>query len=195
VSGQIRYDSGSSVTSSLTKFREALQALGNEPTPEDLERLITFVRSLEPGDRAPAGVAKAASTLDRFTPAHPLNDTLSPAPPQTPDPFSPGDQCYFAAPVRLGRRRSDGYGHLVLTDGQLKFRGTFDLSVAWADVAAVHHAGREIVVALETSRRLLRFSCHSPAESERGGSLAEDLARRARPHSVDVQTAYQHGAI
>ncbi len=113
---------------------------------------------------------------------------------KAPDPLAPGDECHFAAPVRFGRRRADQYGHLVLTAGWLKFRGTQDVSVAWDEVADVQRASREIVVSLEQSRRLLRFSCYSIAEAARGGVIAQHLARSARPHTVDIQAGY-HASV
>src|SRR3954463_14486665 len=84
-----------------------------------------------------------------------------------PDPLAPGDNCHFVTPVRFGRRRADQYGHLVLTSGWLKFRGTLDLSVTWSEVGQVQRAGRELIVSLDDSRRMLRFSCHSDEEAER----------------------------
>jgi len=104
---------------------------------------------------------------------------------------APGDQCHFVAPARFGRRRSDHYGHLVLTGGWLKFRGTLDVSVGWGEVAGVQRAGRDIVVSLEDSRRLLRFSCYAAAEAARGGVIAQYLASSARPHAVDTHAEYQ----
>src|SRR5262245_66576769 len=71
---------------------------------------------------------------------------------QAPDPLAPGDECHFVTPVRFGRRRADQYGHLVLTSGWLKFRGTIDVSVAWGEVADVQRARRELVVRSEERR-------------------------------------------
>ena len=107
---------------------------------------------------------------------------------------APGDQCHFVAPARLGRRRSDNYGHLVLTGGWLKFRGTLYVSVGWGEVADVQRSGRDIVVSLEESRRLLRFSCYSAAEAARGGVIAQYLASCARPHAVDTHAEY-HASV
>src|SRR3954469_20935545 len=76
-----------------------------------------------------------------------------------PDPLAPGDECHFVTPVRFGRRRADQYGHLVLTSGWLKFRGTLDLSVTWSEVHDVQFTSREVIVSLQDSRRMLRFSC------------------------------------
>jgi hypothetical protein len=114
---------------------------------------------------------------------------------QAPDPIAPGDVCHFVTPVRFGRRRADQYGHLVLTAGWLKFRGTVDVSVTWSEVADVRRVGREIIVSLEDSRRLLRFSCHSDVEACRGAMLAQYLARSARPHTADSGTTFEHASL
>ena len=114
----------------------------------------------------------------------------------TPDSLAPGDQCHFVTPVRFGRRRSDQYGHVLLTSGWLKFRGTLDLSVTWSEVAVVERASREIVVSMQDSRRLLRFSCHSEAEAARGVVIAQHLAQSARLHTADPSaTAFQQAAL
>ena len=112
-----------------------------------------------------------------------------------PDPLAPGDQCHYVTPVRFGRRRADQYGHVVLTSGWLKFRGTLDLSVSWSEIAKVHRAAREIVVSLEDSRRLLRFSCHSELEAARGVVIAQYLAQSARPYTADPLAAFHHAAL
>src|SRR5438128_4552210 len=114
---------------------------------------------------------------------------------KAPDPLAPGDQCHFATPVRFGRRRSDQYGHLVLTSGWLKFRGTLDLSVSWSEVGDVQRTYREVVVSLQDSRRLLRFSCHSEAEAAYGAVLAQHLSQSARPQTADLDAAFQHAAL
>ena len=105
---------------------------------------------------------------------------------KTLDPLAPGDQCHFVTPVRFGRRRSDQYGHVLLTSGWLKFRGTLDLSVTWSEIAQVQRATREIVISLQDSRRLLRFSCHSESEAARGVVIAQHLAQNARVHTADL---------
>jgi hypothetical protein len=104
----------------------------------------------------------------------------------TQDPLAPGDQCHFATPVRFGRRRCDQYGHMLLTTTWLKFRGTLDLSVTWSEIGDVQRAAREMVVSLQDSRRLLRFSCHSEAEAARGVVIAQHLAQSARMHTADL---------
>ena len=113
---------------------------------------------------------------------------------KAPDPLAPGDQCHFVTPVRFGRRRSDQYGHVVLTSGWLKFRGTLDLSITWSEIADVQRAAREIVVSLQDSRRLLRFSCHSEPEAARGALIARHLAQNARVHTADPTTTFEQQA-
>ena len=112
-----------------------------------------------------------------------------------PEPLSPGDRCHFVTPIRFGRRRSDQYGHLLITSGWLKFRGTLDLSLTWSEVADVQLTGREIVVSLEESRRLLRFSCHSEAEAGRGVLIAEHLVQSARAHTAESPAGFEHAAL
>jgi len=114
---------------------------------------------------------------------------------KAPDPLAPGDHCHYVTPVRFGRRRSDQYGHLVMTSGWLKFRGTLDLSVSWSEIADVQRAFREVVVSLQDSRRLLRFSCHSEAEAAYGAVLAQHLSQSARPQTADLDAAFQHAAL
>jgi hypothetical protein len=114
---------------------------------------------------------------------------------KAPDPLAPGDECHFVSPVRFGRRRVDQYGHLVLTSGWLKFRGTVDVSVAWGEVADVQCARREVVVSLRDSRRLLRFSCHSEAETARGALIAQHLAQSAQPATADSETSFHQAAL
>jgi len=91
----------------------------------------------------------------------------------------PGDACHFVSPVRFGRRRADQFGHLLLTSGWLKFRGALDVSIVWSEIGSVRRDGRDLVVALHDSRRVLRFSCHSLAEAAVGGVIAEHLVRAA----------------
>jgi len=114
---------------------------------------------------------------------------------KAPYPLPPGDECHFVAPIRFGRRRADQYGHLLLTSGWLKFRGTLDLSITWSEIAQVHRAAREIVISLQGSRRLLRFSCHSEAEACRGAAIAQHLAQNARVHTADPAVPFHHAAL
>ena len=112
-----------------------------------------------------------------------------------PDPLAPGDECHYVTPVRFGRRRADQYGHLILTSGWLKFRGTLDLSITWSEVGDVQRVSRDVVVSLQDSRRLLRFSCHSAGEAARGVVLAQHLTQSARPHTADPEPVLQHATL
>jgi hypothetical protein len=114
---------------------------------------------------------------------------------KAPDPLAPGDECHFVTPVRFGLRRVDQYGHLVLTSGWLKFRGTVDVSVAWGEVADVQRARREVVVSLRDSRRLLRFWCHSEAEAACGVLIAQHLAQSAQPATADSEASFHQAAL
>jgi hypothetical protein len=115
---------------------------------------------------------------------------------EAPEPLAPGDLCHFALPVRFGRRHADQYGHLLLTSGWLKFLGALDLSVTWSEIADIQRVAREIVVSLQDSRRLLRFSCHSALEAARGALIAQQLAQSARVHTAEPSASLeQHAAM
>jgi hypothetical protein len=86
-----------------------------------------------------------------------------------------GEHCHFATPVRFGRRRADQIGHVEMTSSWLKFHGALDMSVVWSEVARVEREGRDILVSLLESRRVLRFCCHSAEEAARGTSVARHL--------------------
>lgn len=86
-----------------------------------------------------------------------------------------GEHCHFATPVRFGRRRADQIGHVELTSSWLKFHGALDMNVVWSEVARVEREGRDILVSLLESRRVLRFCCHSAEEAARGTSVARCL--------------------
>ncbi len=90
------------------------------------------------------------------------------------------DPCHFATPVRFGRRRTDQVGHLVFTSAWLRFRGTVDFAVAWAEVGSVAHAGPDLVVSLHGTRRTLRFCCHTDHEAARAAATAVHLTALAQ---------------
>ena len=74
--------------------------------------------------------------------------------------------------------------------------GTIDVSVTWDEVAEVQRIGREIVVSLRDSRRLLRFSCHSDSEAVRGALIAEHLAQSAQRATAESDnTSFHHAAL
>lgn len=171
---------GQELVRRLAQFRHELNAIGDTPTRAMLERMILRASELglradEVGDelqqlRACVEALDMQSRLERGD--LPVADSL--------DPLPPGDTCHFICPVRFGRRRSDQFGHLLLTSGWLKFRGALDVSVSWAEVASLRRDGRDLVVSLHDSRRMFRFSCHSFGEAATGGVIAEHLAQAAR---------------
>jgi len=167
---------GQELVRRLAQFRHELNAIGDSPAADALERLVRRAAELELREedihdeleqlRACADAAALKSSLART--GLPVVEPL--------DPLPPGDACHFVCPVRFGRRRSDQFGHLILSAGWLRFRGALDVSVAWSEVAHVRRDGREIVVSLRESRRMLRFSCQTFLEAARGGAIAEHLA-------------------
>jgi hypothetical protein len=86
------------------------------------------------------------------------------------------DECHFSTPVRFGRRKTDQVGHLVLTTLSLTFHGTVDVTMSWTGVARADAADRDIVIALQGTRRILRFCCHGHDEATRGAAIANHLA-------------------
>jgi hypothetical protein len=99
---------------------------------------------------------------------------------------TPPDHCHFMTPVRFGRRRTDQVGHLAMTTTWLTFRGTVELSVSWAEISNVQHAGRDVIVSLQGTRRLLRFCCPGDEEAMRGAVIARHLTEIV--HSDPFQT-------
>ena len=168
----------------LAAFRHELHMAGGHPTRSTLEQLATVVRQLNLQDhdiedelediRACADGLDLADEIARDN--LPVVATIEPLP--------AGDVCHFATPVRFGRRRTDRFGHLQLTNGWLTFRAALDLSVAWSEVEHVHHAGREVEIALVDSKRLLRFWCLCLTDAARAAVLAEHFARVARRRTI-----------
>jgi hypothetical protein len=164
----------------LAQFRHELNAAGDAPSRAGLERLIHRAEDL--GLRED-DVAEELAHLRACIDAIDLQERLSrgefPSA-DAPDPTTAGEVCYFVCVVRFGRRRADQFGHLVLTSAFLKFRGALDVSVAWGEIPLVRRDSRDLVVTLQDSRRVLRFSCHSHSEAAQAGVLAEHLAQAAR---------------
>ena len=96
------------------------------------------------------------------------------------------DDCHLSTPVRFGRRKTDQFGHLVLSTAWLTFQGRVDLSVSWAEVAEVQQAEDHVIVALHQTRRLLRFCCGGRDEAARAAVVARHLAAIA--HADPFQT-------
>lgn len=202
MNGQIQYGSRGSMTSGATpserarpsrllpaateftrrlgEFRHEVKRLGNPPTRAELQRLVEMARELHVQDESISEeLAEIRASFEALDLADqiargglPVVGSLEPLP--------PGECCHFVTPVRFGRRRSDQFGHLALTSGWLKFHGALDVSVAWPAIAGVHRSGRDIIVPLVDSRRLLRFCCHALSETARGAVVATYLANAAR---------------
>jgi hypothetical protein len=107
---------------------------------------------------------------------------------QTGEVFPGGDRCHFETPVRFGRRRTDQVGHLLLTSQWLQFRGTVDLSIAWDEVAAIEHTGRDLVIMLHRSSRTVRFCCQTDEEAARAAVTARHLSALAQTHPLEEAT-------
>ena len=163
----------------LGRFRHALNSAGDSPSRDALMALLALGRDLGIGDHEIADeLAQIRASLDALELRErlekgelPVIDGVTPLPPD--------DRCHFLCPVRFGRRRSDQFGHLLLTSGWLRFRGALDLSVAWSEVSSVQRSGCEVIVNLRDSAKALRFGCHTLEESARGAVTAEYLARGA----------------
>jgi hypothetical protein len=198
VNGQIQYGSHSPLTSAATpatlgpapdalpqdneslrrlgEFRHEVKCLANPPTRQELQRLVDIARDLHLQDDTIsdelAEIRAAFEALDLADQISrgdlPLVVSLEPLP--------QGDVCHFVTPVRFGRRRADQFGHLELTTGYLRFHGALDVSVVWRAIGGVQRHGRDIVVSLADSRRVLRFSCHALSEAARGAVVATYLA-------------------
>ena len=164
----------------LAQFRHEVLATGDAPSRAELERLIG--RAGELGLRE-AEVSEDLERLRACLGAIGLQERLSrgefPSA-EPPAPIAPGDVCHFVCAVRFGRRRNDQFGHMVLTSGRLGFRGALDVNVAWAEIISVRRDGRDLLVGLQDSRRILRFACHTQVEAAEAGVLAEHLAQLAR---------------
>jgi hypothetical protein len=176
----------------LAQFRHELHAIGDAPSRAALDGLMRRARELglEHNEVAEELAQLQASAIAVEVKADLARGNLPTTDPL--DPLAPGDTCHFVCPVRLGRRRADQFGHLVLTGAWLKFRGALDVNVAWAEVAEVRRDGREIVIDVQDSRRVLRFCCHSLAEAARGGVIAEHLAHVAR---ADTNRPPYHASV
>jgi hypothetical protein len=166
---------GAELARRLGQFRHEVNKIGDHPTRADLESLLALARDLAiRDDEISDELAQIRASLEAVDLACRL--THDPLPVVTSvEPLAPGDVCHFVSPVRFGRRRSDQFGHLALTSGWLKFRGTLDISVAWTEVVGVQRAGRDIIVSLHDSKRVLRFSCNAISEAARAGVLAQHL--------------------
>jgi hypothetical protein len=167
-------------------FRHELKALPNPPTRAQLQRLLDMARSLNLQAEAIAGeLAEIRASFEALDLADQIAHGALPVAASL-DARPHKNACHFFTPVRFGRRRSDQIGHLELTQTWLKFHGALDVSVVWSEVGAVQRNGRDIVVSLVDSKRLLRFSCHALSEAARGAVIATHLANAAREAGRDL---------
>ena len=186
---------GAELSRRLGHFRHAINSIGDRPTRADLHALITLAGELGLRDEEiPEELSQVRASLDALSLREQLARGEVPVVGHV-EGLPHGDGCHFTCPVRFGRRRSDQFGHLLLTSGWLRFRGALDLSVAWSEVARVQRAGREIIVTLQDSNRALRFGCHTLEESTRGSVVAEYLANAAREDSSGHDEPLYHAAL
>jgi hypothetical protein len=188
VNGQIQYAHARPLTSEATPavateaaarlgtFRHEVRRVGRQPDRAALLGLIERAQELGLRDEEiRSELTEIRVALDALDFADRLAIEGLPIVPSV-DRLPAGEHCHFATPVRFGRRRADQIGHVELTSSWLKFHGALDISVVWSEVARVERDGRDILVSLLDSRRVLRFCCHSPEEAARGASLAQYLA-------------------
>lgn len=170
---------GAELSRRLGIFRDAVNAVGDDPSREDLEGLLARARALQlRDDEIQDELARIHAALDALTLADNLAAGHWPAVPASG--LAPDDTCRFAAPVRFGRRRADQCGQLLLTDQWLKFRGMLDVGVAWTEVSSVERSGEELIVSLTHNRRQLRFACRTVGDAACGGIVAQHLTRAAQ---------------
>ena len=161
------------------QFRMELSAVGERPSRAALEKLIDRARELGLGE---SDVSDELSQIDAALEAIDLRSRIERGelPVAMETAASSGEPCRFHAPVRFGRRRADQFGHLLMTDSWLRFRGAVDVSIVWSEVDLVRREGHEIVVGLRESRRMLRFWCQSYSEAAVGEVIAQSMMRAAR---------------
>jgi hypothetical protein len=186
---------GAELARRLGQFRHALNKVGDQPTRADLESLLALAGELALREGEISGeLAQIRASLEALDFAGTL--AHDPLPVVTSiEPLAPGDVCHFVTPVRFGRRRSDQFGHLSLTSGWLKFRGTVDITVAWTEVAEVQRAGCDIIVSLHDSKRVLRFACNAIGEAARGGVLAHHLSALSKPSQTKSARDSYHASL
>jgi hypothetical protein len=195
VNGQIQYGHARPLTSGgtpaipaesaarLGTFRHEVRRAGTQPDRATLLRLIERARELGlHHDDIRSELIEIQVSLDALDFADRLSLEGLPIV-QSVDRLPAGERCHFATPVRFGRRRGDQIGHVEMTSSRLKFHGALDMSVVWSEVAGVERDGRDILMSLLESRRVLRFCCHSADEAARGASVARYLVAGAAPLS------------
>jgi hypothetical protein len=199
VNGQIQYGLFRPMTSMVTPepaapdlpcrlaaFRHEVRLAASHLTREGIERVMGLAAGLNvPEHDIQEELEEIRACADALALADDITRGVVPvvAPHEA---LPAGDVCHFATPVRFGRRRTDQFGHLELTNSWLKFRAALDVSVAWSEVLQVRRTGREAVITLVDSTRLLRFWCPCVADAARATVLAEHFARLARSRASAI---------
>ena len=186
---------GAELARRLGQFRHEVNKIGDRPTRAELESLLARARDLGlREEEISEELAHIRASLEAVDLADKLAHDALPVVTSN-EPLAPGDVCHFVTPVRFGRRRSDQFGHLSLTSGWLKFRGALDMSVAWTEIAGVQRAGRDLIVSLQDSKRVLRFSCHAISEAARAGVLAQHLITISGPRATEPASGSYHASL
>jgi hypothetical protein len=170
-----RERAGEELARRLAELRHALNAVGDQPTRGQLEGLLQFARGLELQDEE---IDVELASIRASLAAIALREQLASAPPPVlsgAGPYSPDDPCHFTCTARLGRRRSDAPGSLLLTGRALRFRGTDDLSIPWSEIQQVQRSGHEVIVISHDQWRLLRFDCAALDEAAMASVMADHL--------------------
>jgi hypothetical protein len=190
MNGQIQYAHSRAVTRVATPrtseaavrvhaFRHELRSVGRQPGRTTLLRLVDRARELGlRDDEILIELHEIRVALDALDFAERLASDGLPVVTSV-EPLPPGETCHFVSAVRFGRRRADQIGHVELTSTWLRCHGALDVRVVWSQVASVDREGRDIVVRLVESRRVLRVCCHSAEEAACGASVARHLAAQA----------------
>ncbi len=180
-------DSGEELAVLLGRFRHAVDAIGDAPTREQMDEVLTLARTLglreediiDEVARVRASMVAAALRDEIAVGRMPVVQIESSLP--------PGDVCHFAAPVRTGRRRTDQAGRLLLTSSWLKFSGTNDLSIAWTQVDEVERSGNDLVVSVGDRSRGCRLSFPTLEDAARCGVIAAHLSQLAQTGSLAAE--------
>lgn len=174
---------GTELANRRARFRHAINAVGDSPTRDHLEGLLTLAADLGLRDEEIADdLARVRASLAALSL---FEEIASGRLPIVPNPLAP-DACHFVAPARLGRRRADQYGQLLLTTDWLMFTGAATLSIAWTQVDEVLRAGESLMVTA-ADRRALRFAFTTVEDAARAGVIAAHL-RELR--EVDASVGY-----
>lgn len=197
MNGKFQYGSARTVTSratrALTQFRAAIAALGEHPTRGELENALKLAHSLGlRQDEIAAELTQIHAALraidlrDHLTAGRlPVVDCRQPLPPH--------EMCHYTAPARFGRRKSDHFGHLLLTSAALMFRGSLDVRLPWAEVAAVRRDGCDLMITVRANvHEGYRFCCQTMDEAVSAGVLADYLTQNA--HALEG-SSYQQALL